>query len=264
MFPVPKLRRELYIQVLEPRRLLSHFGTEVARFGAAGDTEARVTFTDLDGTQVVAKLTGGGSGHVYSDGQALDLEITGTTPLSRLTVKSRGGEDSRATLRDVIVDGSLRSIEAPTTVVRGNVTVAGTVGRVRLAEIANGIPSSNALAPDRVMRIEGAGVPIALEAKVVGDLDAVSASPFRLIRVGQWLDVGGTENRVVAPWIGAIRAGTFAQSLSLTEAGSGGRTLGSVTAKSLSGAWAVAGNAVRSAVPARGSGVPALPGAFRA
>ena len=234
--------QRLHLQRLERRVLLSHTGTEVGQFGAAAADDS-LAFADLDGTQVVVRLLGGGTGAVYSDGQGMDLETRDTTPRSRLIIRAVGGGDGRATLRDVVVGGALRSLDAPETDVRGNVTVAGTVERIRVGDLSDGNADPNVVAPGRTLSIQGAGGPVALEAGVLEELDTVSASPFRTVRVRQWLDAGGPEHRVTAPWIGAITADTFWQGLSLHGTSPAGRTLGSVKAKHISGAWAVAGDA---------------------
>lgn len=70
--------------------MLSHAGVEIGRFGdAAGEAEA-VTVVDGDGTTVRVRLSGGGSGGASQNGSAVDLELSATTPRSRLTVQAVG------------------------------------------------------------------------------------------------------------------------------------------------------------------------------
>ena len=228
-------------QRLESRSLFSHAGVEVGRFGeGAGDV---LTFTDPDGTDVTVTLRGGGSGSVYSDGQSIDLETTGTGPRSRLAVRARAGGDGRATLRDVIVTGSLSSLDAPGSQIAGNVTVSGTVSRLQLGDLGDNNADPAVSATVRTLTVGGGGVPISLIAEDVEDVDVASASPFRVIRVGSWVDVGGTPQRVSAPWVGSLSARTFGQGFSLSGAGAPGQTLRSFQADSVSGAWAIGGDA---------------------
>jgi hypothetical protein len=228
-------------EVLERRRMLSHAGVEIGRFGdATGEAEA-VTVVDGDGTMVRVRLSGGGSGSAFQNGNAIDLELSATTPRFRFTVQAVGGGDGRATVHDLIVNGSLAAVNASTTDVTGNVSVAGTVRRISLGHLGDGVEDPAAVAASRELTVGGAGVPITLRAAAIEELSVVTASPFRSIRVTRWLDRGGPENRITAPWIGSIQSGDFSQGLSLSGAGAPGRTLGSARAGAVSGAWSVGG-----------------------
>ena len=236
-------RRCNLLERLESRSLFSHAGVEVGQFGEGAGVGEGMTFIDPDGTEVSVTLRGGGSGRVYSDGQSIDLETTGTGPRSRLAIRRRAGGDGRANLRDVIVTGSLSSLDAPGSQIAGNVTVSGTVSRLHLGDLGDNNPDPVVSAAVRTLTVGGGGVPVSLVAGNVEDLDVASASPFRVIRVGSWVDVAGTPQRVSAPWIGTLSARTFGQGLSLSGAGAPGQTLRSFQADSVSGAWAIGGDA---------------------
>lgn len=236
-------RKCAVFQRLEPRVLFSHAGVEVGLFGDAPGAADGITFVDPDGTEVTVTLRGGGSGRVYSDGQFIDVETNGTSPRSRLAVRAGRGGDGRPTLRDVVVAGSLRSLDAPDSQIAGNITVGGTVSRLHLGDMGDNNPDPAAIAPHRSLTVGGEGIGISLTAGDVEEFDVQSASPFRAIRVGSWIDGGGTPQRIRAPWVGAIVAGTFGQGLSLSGAGAPGHALGSFQADSVSGAWVVGGDA---------------------
>src|SRR5687768_342225 len=160
-----------HLQPLEPRCLLSHAGVELGAFGDVAGTSSSLTFADVDGTQVVVTLRGGGSGRVYSDGQAVDVETTGTGPRSRLAIAARGGGDGRATIRDVIVTGPLRSPGAPGSQIAGNVTVTGTTSRLHLGDLGDNNPEPAVIAPSRTLTVGGGGNPVSL---VAGNIEKLA------------------------------------------------------------------------------------------
>lgn len=134
-------------------------------------------------------------------------------------------------------------MNASTADVAGNVFVAGTVRRISLGHLGDGVEDPAVVAANRELTVGGAGVPVTLRAGAIEELSVVTASPFRSIRVTHCLDRGGAEDQITAPWIGSIQSGDFSQGLSLSGAGAPGRTLGSARAGAVSGAWSVGGDA---------------------
>ncbi|HTK76648.1 MAG TPA: hypothetical protein VL371_15380, partial [Gemmataceae bacterium] len=99
-----------------------------------GNRNRRLSFVDADGTIVSVALRGGGSGQVFYDGTNIDLVLSGAGEGSTLAINGRGG-DGRVTLRNVLGDGGLRSLNAKTTDLTGTFATAGNIGRASLGTV---------------------------------------------------------------------------------------------------------------------------------
>src|SRR5262245_25906520 len=93
-----------------------------------------LTVADGDGTQVTFTLSGAGTAEVSSSSDGFDVNVTGGTGASALTVTTAGG-DGRAELHNLTVAGSLQSFSAATLDVTGDIAVSGTLAALTLGDI---------------------------------------------------------------------------------------------------------------------------------
>ncbi|HEX4794213.1 MAG TPA: Ig-like domain-containing protein [Humisphaera sp.] len=115
----------------------------------------QIRFTDADGTLATIILKTG-SATVHFDGTNITtttvkgietvagtnvivgtIAATGTTSSSTLSIKTKGG-DNLITVGGISTDGSFRSITAKTSELTGNLSVAGTLGKLQLASASGG------------------------------------------------------------------------------------------------------------------------------
>jgi hypothetical protein len=133
------------------------FNANVARLGDGQDKS--VTFTDADGTVTTIGLTGGGTATVRLEGataqtarngrvtatgtgmRLLSITATGTGPLSRLTVKTAGGNGA-TDLVDATVDGALASFGGKGVNATGRLDFNGRVNALALHDVASAVISA--------------------------------------------------------------------------------------------------------------------------
>ncbi|HET6429034.1 MAG TPA: CARDB domain-containing protein [Phycisphaerae bacterium] len=227
-----------------------HSGTSLTVMGAGlGEGEVPVTFS----------LTGGGTAEIIGGDNFDQILITGATPGTVLKISTPGGMVT--SIGDIIVQGSAKAIDGRTVLLRGNVTVTGTLGALTLMEVA-----------DHHLITIGAPAPgdtkTALTIKLgpVSDTSIHSGTPIKSLTVTEWLDDGGTIDEIIAPWIGKIAskgakanakkgitasAGDFEAGLTLDPAGFAPKaTLGSASiVGNLQGAeWDIIGQVGKVAV----------------
>ena len=103
--------------------------------GAFGDTNGNLAYTTAAGAKVTFTLKGGqGFALVDTDGN-LSVHLSGTTPKSKLTIKATGG---RATLGNVLIHGTIGSINAPTADLVGTFSIQGGADQIVLGTISGG------------------------------------------------------------------------------------------------------------------------------
>ena len=121
--------------------------------GTGGAKQLR--FTDADGTVATIALKTG-SATVHFDGTNIttttvkgietvagtnvvvrSITATGTTASSTLSIKTKGG-DNLITVGGISTDGSFKAIIAKTSELTGNLSVAGTLGKLQLASASGG------------------------------------------------------------------------------------------------------------------------------
>ena len=127
------------------------------QFGAVPGRTGNTTLTlrEADGTVVTFSLTGPGLGEVIKDGATWDLNITGTTANSAVTILTNSAGNGRVTLNDIHVGGPLAAFSAATTDLTGTLAIDGPVkisgawpGAITLRSVQGGtvaVPSVEAL-----------------------------------------------------------------------------------------------------------------------
>ena len=121
--------------------------------GRAGNTT--LTLNDADGTRVTFSLSGLGLGEVIKDGSNWDVQVSGTTAGSAVTITTNSTGNGRVTLNDVHVFGPLASFTAAKTDLTGTLAIDGPVnipgllpGTITFGSIQGGtvaVPSVEAL-----------------------------------------------------------------------------------------------------------------------
>ena len=228
-----------------------------------GDGAAKaLIFTRPDGSAVTVTVKGGtATALLVGDGLAAQpgkkglavtgladlatLTLTGTGPRSALTIKAKG-KGAWAQVGDIIVNGSLKSISGKGVRLGGDLTVAGTLAKLVLGDVAD----------DHVIRI-GPAQPGDTKAAVsltlgrVEDTSIFSEIPIKALTAVEWLD-GEGDDVIRAPWLGKLTTkgnrkngvtGDFQAGLVLSGLGAPKASLGSVKiAGDLTGAaWRIEG-----------------------
>lgn len=181
-----------------------------------------LTFTNADGFRTTVSLKGPGSAQVQFGGVGLaqngsavsgtdiavnSIALSGTSSSSSLVVQTQG-KNSVVEAGIITDDSSIGSIDAPTLLLRGNINIAGNVGRIDLDTatddtITVGAAGSHALLALNVVRADG--------------LTLDSSQPISVVNAGQWISSDGTAAAINAPSIRAIHAQvSFSANLNVT------------------------------------------------
>ena len=99
-----------------------------------------ITLTDSRGTRVTFALSGAGQGDVVLGEDGFGLHLTGTNANSALKITTSGGRGT-TTIDDLLVDGSLKQIQASTVDLAGRLAIGGTVRSIELEDIEDGAAS---------------------------------------------------------------------------------------------------------------------------
>jgi cyclophilin family peptidyl-prolyl cis-trans isomerase len=212
--------------------------------GSGGAKQIR--FTDADGTRTTLSLTGPGTANVQFNGTVApgspskagvrtvngsDLSIaaislTGTSAGTTLNVTGVGG-NGLVEIGGITSDGNLRAINATRGAVTGNVTIAGSVGRIALSSITGG-----------TITVGGSGGSLTLAIPSVTAEGVASSEAIGSVQSSSWVATsGGSSSQFSAPSIGRFTV-THELNANLMAGNVGTVTAGSVTPStwSLSGA----------------------------
>jgi len=212
-----------------------------ASFGQVGNRAnvKLVLFDDELNTPVTLTLTGGGTGTLVPNGDGFDVSIADSGPNSVLSVKTL--KNIAVTAQNINVDGSLKTINAPTVNLAGNLAVSGSLGSLTLNDVAD----------DHTITIgaaSGSNKATTIRMGNVAEASVTTQMPIKSLTVDRWTDQDETPDMITAPSIASIKSiGRF--DAGLTIAGSGaGLALGAVNiGGDVSGAeWAVAAGPVGS------------------
>lgn len=150
-----------------------------------------LTFSSPTGAPITLTLRGQGSGSAYfiegSDSPAL-IVLDATTPSTALTMKGA------ATLSAITINGSLKSLGNKTTNLAGDLTIAGSIGKITFANVTG------------AKLTLGGGVPLAITAGTLQDVSITTASAVKSIKVNQWLDTDSTRDVLSAESVTSISA----------------------------------------------------------
>jgi hypothetical protein len=199
------------------------------------------------GDLVTVSLRGPGTGIVhmpnyYGHYDAAMIELHGTTTESVVTITVEG--KGATTVGAITTDSSLGGIVAKSVTLTGELSVAGSLGKLVLGGAGG----------EHTLRLH-ADPTIVPDPKVQADITLLSVQdlsiqagdiPIRSLKVGQWLDTPGSAADVIAaPAIGSLKSsGAFEAGLELSGLASAKSALGSVVVSGdLANAyWDVAGN----------------------
>jgi uncharacterized delta-60 repeat protein len=107
----------------------------LGHFGLANGKNRRLVYIDADGGRVVIALKAGGIGRAFYNGSSIDLVVSGTTADSGISIKKRGG-DGRVAIRNVQLDGGLKSFSAKTADLSGSFSTGGSVTKIALGSLS--------------------------------------------------------------------------------------------------------------------------------
>lgn len=157
----------------------------------------RAIYTDASGDRVTISIKGPGSGTVRFSGaaggnaDAIGLTLDGTTAATSVVVKApRDG----TSLGDIVVNGSLKAFTGKTTDLAGNLTAAGSIGKLALRNAGGG----------RTITYSGAGAPASMMFGSVADLSVASVVAIKSLKATQWLDGDAIPDTIAAPLIQSI------------------------------------------------------------
>ncbi len=191
-------------------------GTFDVKLGAGGAKTVR--FTDADGTigtivwngpgSALARFTGdglqsvSGKGAVTVSGAAglWEIDATGTTAATSITITTRGGNNA-VDVEGIISDGALGKITAKTSNIIGDINVNGTLRQLTAASISGGLLSASAVS---ALSVHG----VFADSMAVGSVGTFSAGS---INGGAWNVTGGTKS-VLAGSVSGLSA-TFGGTL---------------------------------------------------
>ena len=181
--------------------------TLIGQFGhlPGGTASVPFCFIDSDGTQVLLKLSGPGTGELHLTAAGYSLDLTGTALNSSLqittTKTSITGDDGRFQLASFTVgDGSnptaLGTLKAATTDLDGNLTVTGpmthlTLGNISDATVAIGAPTTPAQSP----------LSFNFTAGQVTDSSINSAIGIRTLKAIDWMNTDAANDLISAPFL---------------------------------------------------------------
>ena len=140
-------------------------------------------YIDALDRRATISLSGPGSGVITYLGLASDdgkeIVLNGTTAASTLTVTTDGGQTAVVNL---IVNGSIKAINAPVLSIIGNVTITGAVAKLSLYSLLGG---------NTVTIGTGAGIPaVAASFHTVTDASLISSIPLASLKVYDWQNAG--------------------------------------------------------------------------
>ena len=164
----------------------------------AGKLKAR--FTDADGDEVTVMLKGPGAGQVAlpaaGNADAAEVRLSGTTAKSQLIIKVKHG---RTRLGAINADAALGTINAKTTDLAGDLTVAGSLGKLLLGDVdADHRITIGPRAPGDTKT----ATTIVLGA--VADTSLITATPIKALTLARWRDNDGVADVLQAPWLGKL------------------------------------------------------------
>jgi hypothetical protein len=199
-----------------------------------------VTTVSLNRGSVMVMFTNAGTlsvdrlGRATVTGSSLqisDLQLTGTTAASTLSISSRG--TGTLNIGGISDPNPLRMLSAPRSILTGAVNL-------------NGISTLQALQISDAQLTVGTGVPagFSLVAGSLSDTTLSSSVPIRLIQTTTWTSSTASASSITAPSIVTLNiAGAFQPKVTLTGGGTALRTA-SIRGALGSNSWTITGNAV--------------------
>ncbi|MGA2501396.1 MAG: Calx-beta domain-containing protein, partial [Tepidisphaeraceae bacterium] len=200
-------------------------------------------YLDVAGHKVTLQLSGPGTGSaVFYGGSPTPARITlsGTTSRSTFTISPDQGGTS---VGDVVVNGSLLSLNASKAALRGDLAVTGSLGSVILVSASGG----------HTLSIGSGAVATSLDLGNVSDLSVSASGALKSVAATMWQNLRAGEDTIDAASIGNLTVdGVFAADLTLSAAGVdiGTAILGAVTG----GTWTLSGSATTVAAGSTASG----------
>ncbi len=167
-----------------------HFKLVEPDFGTFGNRRnVKYTRDDCFGVPVTFSISGPGYGGIItSDCNFSKIVLHGTSEQSKFTITSK----YPISIGDIVVNGPLKSIIAKTTNIRGDITLAGSLGILVLNDVADSHtinigPSANPKAG------------VMMKFGRVSDLTIDSNIPIKTLQATEY--IGGA---IKAPWLGSI------------------------------------------------------------
>ncbi len=189
--------RRLTAELLEDRCVLA--GNLVGEFGRAdaADPLKKLTLVDGDGTSAAFNITGLGIGKVYQNSSGYELQLTGTTAATRVTIDAKGG-DGHFDFRLINVDAVLNAFTAKQSDVTGTVNFAAGAQSITLRDVLRGaltIGASTGLAAAN------------LSLQHVVDSNIQSTTAIGTLSMLDALDTDAVRNKIQAPSIASLVVG---------------------------------------------------------
>jgi N-acetylneuraminic acid mutarotase len=135
--------------------------------------------SDACGVPVTFSLTGGGYGEIIGDVNFDQVNLYGTGDKSALTIASK----LETSIGDINSNGSLKSITAKTTNLRGNITVSGSLASLLINDMNDSTDHTITVGSSSNTK---AAVSFSFDR--VADLTLTSGMPIKSISATEWLD----------------------------------------------------------------------------
>ena len=199
-----------------------------------GRTNVSRAERDADGSLIVVKLTGPGSGTVNVDSQGrLVIDSTGTSTTSDLTISVRGG-NNLADIGAVTIAGAIRSFVAPEARLLGTFSPASSIATLTLGDVVGG-----------ALTFPTSAVQPTITLGNVTDSAITSPGGITSLIVKSWNDSDSTADLIQSKFITTLRTltgGNFNASLRISNLGAAG-ALSSVVIGGVirGGTWVVDG-----------------------
>jgi hypothetical protein len=145
------------------------------------DGSKKVNFVDSDGDIVTVSLSGPGTGIIYYPGDspcdAGTIVLSGTTDKSSLTITTKG-KGAETAVDKIIVNGSLKAINALTTDLQNSIVVSGSIADVKLDDILAGSSISTAIASASGTRFKADNIADDVSIDIFGLLKQFQSNTF--------------------------------------------------------------------------------------
>ena len=220
-------------------------------FGTIDGQKIIKKLPDASGRLVTFSLTGGGWGEIYGDHQFDEIVLHGTGPKSVLKITTlRGYETS---VGQIVVEGRMGGIVAPTTDLIGGLTVQQGVKSIRMDDLR---ASSTIVLNSLNQALADPRLKVSLVFDEAEDGVSLTSQklPIKILSATNW---GGPASRITAPSMGkfVVRGGNAGGAMDLTGDASS-LVLGSAAIRGnlASADWELAGNVGAIRVLGSGSG----------
>ena len=204
-----------------------------------GRKNVKLTLPGNNGaTSITFGMTGGGFGQIQSGETGRDVIVNPTGTGAAVSITSVGG--NHPSVRNVNVNGALKTFVAPTTDFLGDFSATGTIGTLTLGDVSGGHDLAIGAGTSKSTTVIKLGH--------VEDTNLTSATPIKSLTALDWrdFDAGANPDLITAPTSDKLTTttGNFEPTLTLANPANKTQAIGKATIRGiLHGRWTVMGGA---------------------